>query len=143
MLSVRTRKPNGVDLMADIFEYLNDITHKKVNIMADNPDSEKGYKPYTINKFLSQHSDTLYAANAMNALSHLPHKLQFDFFINIIRKKFRRAGKWLKKHDLEGIDAIKEYYNYSNDKAREAIHLLTDEQVSDIKSRIYKGGLKE
>ena len=129
--------------MAELFDYLNDITHKKVYIMAENPEEEKGYNPYMINKFLSQHSDTLYAANAMNALSHLPHKLQFDFFINIIRKKFRRAGKWLKKHDLEGIDAIKEYYNYSNDKAREAIHLLTDEQVSDIKSRIYKGGLKE
>ena len=127
----------------NLFEYLNNITHKKINIMDIDSEYEKGYIPYVINKFLLQHPDTVNFANEMNTQPHLPPKLQFDFFINTIRKKFRKSEKWLKQQIHDDLEAIKEYYNYSNDKAKDAIRILTDDQISYIKKKVYKGGLEK
>ena len=127
----------------ELFDFLNNITHKKINIMDIDNEIEKDYVPYVINKFLSQHIDTIEDADTMNSMSHLPNKLQFDYLINSIRKKFRRAEKWLKSETDLDISAVKEYYNYSNRKARDAIRILTAEEISYIKKKIYKGGLKK
>mgnify|MGYP003126729108 CR=1 FL=1 len=127
----------------ELFDFLNNITHKKINIMDIDNEIEKDYVPYVINKFLSQHIDTIEDADTMNSMSHLPNKLQFDYLINSIRKKFRRAEKWLKSETDLDISAVKEYYNYSNQKARDAIRILTAEEISYIKKKIYKGGLKK
>ena len=127
----------------ELFDFLNNITHKKVNIMDIDREIEKDYAPYVVNKFLSQHIDTIEDADIMNSMSHLPNKLQFDYLINSIRKKFRRAEKWLKGGTNLDISAVKEYYNYSNRKAKDAIRVLTAEEISYIKKKIYKGGLKK
>ena len=127
----------------ELFDFLNNITHKKINIMDIDNEIEKDYVHYVINKFLSQHIDTIEDADTMNSMSHLPNKLQFDYLINSIRKKFRRAEKWLKSETDLDISAVKEYYNYSNQKARDAIRILTAEEISYIKKKIYKGGLKK
>jgi molybdenum cofactor biosynthesis enzyme MoaA len=127
----------------DIFDYLNDIGYKKENILKDGDEIlEAGYEPYRINKFLSQHIDCLFLANDMNFHNHIDNKLQFDYFINTIRKKFRQSGKWLKADQIDEIDLIKEYYNYSRPKAKEVLNLLSEENIEFIKRKLRKGGLK-
>ena len=124
-----------------IFDYLNDITYKKENIMASGDEYiENSYAPYRMNKFLSQHIDCMLYANEMNFHSHLDNKLQFDYFINSIRKKFRRSEKWLKPEDFEVIDLVKEYYGYSTPKAKEALRILGDDDIEYIRKKLYKGG---
>ena len=131
--------------MAKLFDYLNDITNKKINIWENtiDPMMESEYVPYVINKFLSQHIDCVLYANEMNRLPSSDKKLQFDYLINSIRKEFRRSSTWMKPEHDENIQNIKEYYGYSNDKAEVALSILTDEQLKYIKSKCYKGGHKK
>ena len=123
----------------ELFDYLNAITYKKEDIMGDEI-IEDNYIPYVINKFLSQHIDCILFVNEMNFRSQLPHKLQFDYFINSIRKKFRRSDKWLKPEDFEVIDLIREYYDYSIPKAKEALKILGDGDIEYIRKKLFKGG---
>ena len=91
---------------------------------------------------MSMHYDTLMQANEMNGYHFLPKKLQFDFFINSVRKKKRFGGKWLSSSKLKNLDYIKEYYGYSNEKAKTALNILSKEQIETIKKRLDKGGRK-
>ena len=75
----------------------------------------------------------------MNSRPHLDKILQYNFLINIVRKK-KRFSKWIKKEKIESIDIIKEYYGYSTEKARQVVSILSNEQIDNIKSKIYKGG---
>jgi len=67
------------------------------------------------------------------------NRLQFDFFINIVKKK-KRFSKWLKPTELSDLDVVKEYYGYSNEKAKSVLSLFTNEQLTELKKRICKGG---
>ncbi len=87
--------------------------------------------------------DTLPEANEMNGYHFLSNKVQFDFLLNSIRKKKRFGGRWLKQAKLKNLEYVKEYYGYSNEKAREAINILTDEQIEHIKLSLFKGGRKK
>ena len=123
------------------FEYLNAINTTKKDIMVDDV-AEKAYTPFMVNRGLSYFPDTVLFANEMNLNHHLDNRLQFDFFINIIRKK-KRFSKWAKASELENKDVIKEYYGYSNEKAKSVLPLFNDEQIEIIKTRIYKGGKRK
>ena len=105
------------------FEYANAINYTKKNIMIDDV-AEKSYSSYMINRQLSYFPDTVLAANEMNRNHHIDNRLQFDFFINIIRKR-KRFSKWFKPEQISDLETIKSYYGYSNEKARQVLHLLS------------------
>tara|TARA_Y100001938_G_C7861547_1_gene315833 strand:- start:76 stop:453 length:378 start_codon:yes stop_codon:yes gene_type:complete len=120
------------------FDYLKAINETKKDIMVDDI-AEREYNPFIINRGLSFFKDTILYANEMNRYHHLDNRVQFDFFINIIRKK-KRWSKWIKASDIDNLELIKEYYGYSNEKAKSALSLMSNEQVEQLKQRIYKGG---
>lgn len=120
------------------FDFLNAINYSKENLIVDD-ETEKAYNGYMVNRGLSQFPDTILAANEMNMLAHLPKKMQNDFLINIIRKR-KRFSKWAKAEKISDIEAVKEYYCYSDEKARQALTLLTSEQITRIKEKVSKGG---
>ena len=127
----------------ELKDYLNAINLTKKNLLdTDDETWEKKYPPFVINKCMSMHYDTLMQANEMNGYHFLPKKLQFDFFINSVRKKKRFGGKWLTSSKLKNLDYIKEYYGYSNEKAKTALNILSKEQIETIKKRLDKGGRK-
>jgi len=123
------------------FDYLNAINTTKKDIMIDDI-SEKAYSAFMVNRGLSYFPDTILYANEMNLNHHIDHRLQFDFFINIIKKK-RRFSKWAKPINIENLELIKEYYGYSNEKAKSVLPLLNDDQITELKTRIYKGGKRK
>lgn len=123
------------------FEYLNDITYAKKGIMVDDI-AEKEYNAFIINRGLSMYSDTILYANEMNINHTIDHRLQYDFFINIIRKR-KRWSKWIKPQEVTNLELIKEYYGYSNEKAKSVLSLFSTEQIADLKQRIYKGGTRK
>ena len=123
------------------FDYLNAINTTKKDIMVDEL-AEKSYSPYMVNRGLSYFPDTILYANEMNKNHHIDHRLQFDFFINIIRKK-KRFSKWAKPTEIENLDVIKEYYGYSNEKAKSVLSLFSDGQIETLKLRMYKGGKRK
>ena len=123
------------------FDYLNAINTTKKDIMVDDI-SEKAYTPFMVNRGLSYFPDTILYANEMNLHHHIDHRLQFDFFINIIKKK-KRFSKWAKPINIENLELIKEYYGYSNEKAKSVLSLLNDTQINELKLRMYKGGKRK
>jgi|TARA_R100000084_G_C4598670_1_gene122115 hypothetical protein len=127
------------------FDYLNAINDTKKNVIkdSDNPElAEKLYPPYLVNRGLSFFIDTVYLANEMNRHHHLENKMQFDFLINIVRKK-KRFSKWFKAQPDEEVEAVMDYYGYSQDKARQVVDLLTKDQITQIIERQRKGGLND
>ena len=122
------------------FEFVNAINYTKKNIMIDDV-AEKAYAPYMVNRQLSYFPDTVLAANEMNRNHHADNRLQFDFFINIIRKR-KRFSKWFKPEEISDLETVKEYYGYSNEKARQILTLLSTEQINELKHKVAKGGRK-
>jgi len=120
------------------FEFVKAINYSKKDIMVDDL-VEAEYNPFIINRSLSYFKDTVLYANEINQNGHLDSRLQFDFFINIIRKR-NRFSKWLKPSEIENLEVVKEYYGYSDEKAKSVLSLLNNRQIENLKQRIYKGG---
>ena len=122
------------------FEYVTAINYSKQNMIVDD-ETEKGYLPYMTNRSLSYFQDTVAVANAMNQYHILEKKLQFDFLINIVRKR-KRFSKWIKPEVVTDLEVVKEYYGYSNEKAKQALSVLSTEDLTELSKRMYKGGRK-
>ena len=129
--------------MYELKDYLKAINETKENLLDTNDITwEKKYPPYVINRCMSMFYDTIMHSNEMNGLHFLPKRMQFHFFINSIRKKRRFGGKWLSQTKLKNLALIKEYYGYSNSKAKEALNILSENQIENIKIELIKGGRK-
>jgi len=102
-------------------------------------DCEKAYNSFMVNRGLSYFPDTINIANEMNRHHQIDNKLQYQFLINMIRKR-KRFSKWAKAQKESDIDAVKEYYGYNNEKARQALTLLSPDQITIIKNKVSKGG---
>ena len=125
--------------MIELKDWLNSINHTKVNLLEENPDAK--YPAYIINRCMSGHLDTVLFANEMNMNHHLPLDMQYSFFLNSVRKR-KRFSPWLRKDEIKDLDLVKRYYGYSNEKAKQALRILTKEQLNFIKSKLETGGTK-
>ena len=125
----------------ELKEWLNSINTNKNNLIDEDPDIEKQYPSYIVNRCMSGHIDAILLANEMNKRPNLPKKLQYDFFLNSIRKR-KRYSPWLRKEQIENLDFVKRYYGYSNEKAKQVLNILTREQLSFIRDRLETGGRK-
>ena len=123
----------------ELKDWLNSINLTKQDITIDDPQTIKKYAPFIINKCMSGHLDTVMFANEMNLQSHLAKDLQYQFYLNSIRKK-KRFSPWLRKDKIKNLDVVKSYYGYSNEKATQALKILTKEQLNYIKAKIDVGG---
>ncbi len=121
----------------ELKDWLNSINTTKKNLLDEDPTLK--YPAFIINRCMSGHIDTILLANEMNVQNHLDPKLQYDFFINIVRPK-KRFAPWLRKDKLNSLELVKEYYGYSDEKARVALKILTDEQLNYIAKRMDRGG---
>jgi hypothetical protein len=126
--------------MSDLFkEIIPSILQTKEYVL----ENEKDYVPFIVNRALSYHYDCAMYANEMNRLPNTDRKLQYDFYLNSIRGYRRPFQRWQKREEDDALEAVKEYYGYSNEKAKEALSILSDAQVDEIKKRLYKGGLND
>ena len=126
--------------MYELKDYLNAINYTKEPLLDSEDDQwVKKYPPYIINRCISPFPDTIQLVNEINQLHHLDKKLQYDFLINSLRAR-KRYTPWMKAKKLENLEYVKEYYGYNNEKAKSALDILNDEQISTIKTKINKGG---
>ena len=123
----------------ELKDWLNSINLNKNNIIKEDPDTERKYAPFIINKCMSGHLDTVLLANEMNMNHSLSKSLQYDFFLNSVRKK-KRFSPWLRKDKIKNLDVVKQYYGYSNEKAAKVLRILTSEQIAFIRSKLEIGG---
>lgn len=130
-------------MMPDLFkEILPSILQNKKNVLETEED-EKSYVPFVVNKAVSFHLDCIMPANVMNMNHTLDKKLQYHYYLNTLRGYKRPFHKWYKRETLENLDLVKEYFNYSNEKAKEALKVLSEDQLSEIRKLNDKGGTDE
>mgnify|MGYP001296104863 CR=1 FL=1 len=120
-------------------DYLKAINETKEPLM-DTPEWGKtSYPPFVVGRCLSYFPDTLFAVNEMNTRAHIDPKMHFDFLRGAVRKR-KRFSKWLKRESDERVQALIEYYGFSAKKAREALTVLSSQQVAEIVAAVSKGG---
>ena len=125
--------------MYKLKDYLYSINQSKKNILDDDLDAVRKYPAYVVNRCLSSFTDTVLYANEMNKNSHLPNKMQYDFFINSVKPR-KRFSPWARKDSIDYLDVVKEYYGYNDDKALQALRILTKNQLDKITYLLRKGG---
>ena len=123
------------------FDFIKAINDGK-DVMKDNFLAEKDYIPFLINRGLSFFQDTVIQVNEMNRLHFLDNKLQFDYLLNNIRPR-KRWSKWLKPDKIDNLELVKAYFGFGNEKAKEALEVLTNENIEDIKSKLAEGGVEK
>jgi hypothetical protein len=129
--------------MYELKDYLKAINETKEPLLDTKDETwEKKYSPFIINRCMSMFYDTIMHTNEMNGLHFLPKRMQFHYFINSVRTKKRFGGKWLSQTKFKDLELVKEYYGYSNAKAKEALSLLSSDQIDNIKLSLNKGGRK-
>ena len=125
--------------MYQLKDYLYSINQSKKNILDEDPDAVKKYPSYIVNRCLSSFTDTVLYANEMNKNSRLPNKMQYDFFLNSVKPR-KRFSPWARKDSIDYLDVVKEYYGYNDDKALQALRILTKNQLDKITYLLRKGG---
>lgn len=120
------------------FDFVNALSQSKKDLMEDSA-VERLYQPFLVNKALSYFPDTVMYANEMNRRHLTDFKLQFHFFLNIVRPA-RRFAKWVKKQEDNDLAAVMEYYGYNPEKAKSALSILSSDQMITIKQKLEKGG---
>ena len=125
----------------ELKDWLKSINETKTNLVDNDSTIETKYPSYIVNRCMSGQIDTLMFANEMNINNHLDNKLQYDFLLYTLRKK-KRFSPWMRKNELSNLSIVKEYYGYSDDKARQILPLLTEDQLNIITRRLNTGGLK-
>ena len=123
------------------FDFIKAINESK-DIMKNDPFAEKDYIPFLVNRGLSFFQDTILQVNEMNRNHFLDNKLQFDFLINNIRSR-KRWSKWLKPDKIDNLEIVKTYFGFGNEKAKEALEVLSNEDIKEIKSKLAKGGVEK
>jgi hypothetical protein len=118
-----------------IFDFLNDVYHKKEHMDFDEL-CEKSYSPWSMNKFISGNMDTVLYAQEMNQRHSLSKEAQYEYYFNIIRKR-KRYSKWLKSKRTKDLELIMQYYGYNIGKANQVLSLHTDDELEEIKRRLY------
>ena len=127
--------------MADLFkEVIPAILQTKTNVLVDEHDVKK-YDAFIVNKALSFHVDCILHANEMNKFHGLDNDLQFQYYLNTIRSMKRKYQPWQKAEVNKDLEPIKEYFGFSNEKAKQALRVLNDEHITLIKEKTNKGGV--
>ena len=127
--------------MIELKDWLNSINFNKDNLIEEDPAVIKDYAPYIINRCLSGTIDSILFANEMNKYPNLDKDMQYNFYLNTLRKK-KRFSPWLRKEKVTDLQSVKQYYGYSNEKASQALKILSKQQLEFIKQRLDIGGIK-
>ena len=127
--------------MIELKDWLNSINFNKDNLIEEDPAVIKDYAPYIINRCLSGTIDSILFANEMNKYPNLVKDMQYNFYLNTLRKK-KRFSPWLRKEKVTDLQSVKQYYGYSNEKASQALKILSKQQLEFIRQRLETGGSK-
>jgi hypothetical protein len=122
-----------------LFDYVNAISSTKDASFLDDVDFAKQYIPFIVNRAFSYHADSVMAANMVNERPWLAPELQAQLLLNTLRSR-KRYSPWHKHMVSDDVRVVAEYYGCSLRHAKTLTDLHTSDQISYLRSRIYKGG---
>jgi hypothetical protein len=128
--------------MPDLFkEIIPSILQTGKSVLHDET-AYKDYAPFVVNRALSYHMDCVLHVNEVNKIPNVDKDMQYQYLLNTIRPMKRKFAPWQKANKDKDIECVKLYFGYSDQKARDALLILTDEQIAEIRKRTDKGGVK-
>lgn len=116
------------------FDYVKSINEKKYNYDL------AGYNPFLTNRCFAMHMDTVLFAEEMNQAHQLSPHLQYDFYYYAVRQG-RRFGFPPKPDNDDALEIVMEHFQYSRQKALEAMRILTDSDIKSIRASKDRGGM--
>ena len=126
--------------MPNLFkEIIPSILQTKKSVIHDDIDA-KDYVPFMVNRSLSYHMDCVLYANELNLHPEIDKDMQYQYLLNTIRPMKRKFQQWQKAEVDKDIECVKEYFGYSSQKAQDALRILNDEQIAEIRRKTDKGG---
>lgn len=126
-----------------LFDYLNDITQKKEYIF--DPNDNKNYSMFMINRGLGQHLDTILLADELNKRCGVSKQMHYDFLFYSVDAK-KRFSKWAKQDttDLDLVAYLQEKYCINKQHALDYMNMLDKTEVKELKLESErKGGLSK
>lgn len=130
---------SNLDLFKDI---IPSILQTKKCVINDEID-QKDYVPFVVNRALSYHLDCVLYANEMNMYNGLDKDMQYQYLLNSVRSMKRKFQPWQKSSVIKDLECVKEYFGYSNNKAKDALRILSEEQLAEIREKTIKGGVNK
>ena len=125
--------------MPDLFkEIVPSILQTKKNVFDGD---YKDYKAFMVNRALPYHMDCVLYANEMNLRPGLDSDMQYSYLLNTIRSVKRKFQPWQKTEVLKDLECVKLYFGYSNEKAKDALRILTEDQIAEIRAKTNIGGV--
>ena len=112
---------------------------KNINTKAEYDEDLSGYVPFLTNRAFAMHIDGIMIAEKMNQYHQLGPQLQYDFYYYAVRKG-RRFGFPKKGEDHPQLELVMNYFNYSRTKANQALELLSEADLCEIRKSLDKGG---
>ena len=126
--------------MPNVFkEILPSILKTKKSVIHDDIDA-KDYDPFIINRSLSYHVDCVSYVNEMNKYPQIDKDMQYQYYMHSIRSMKRDFQPWQKPKKDQYLKHVKDYFGYSNQKAKEALDVLTEDQLKYIVEKTTIGG---
>jgi hypothetical protein len=125
------------------WRYENSITNGKKPVEIDGD-----YSQWRTNNILSNYRQTILYANEMNINYDVPDQMHYDRLYYGIRKQKMyskpetKEEKKAREKQEELHDLISNYYKYNAVRTKEALKVLTAEQIEIIRNKNNKGGVK-
>ena len=125
------------------WRFENNITYGKKKIEIDGD-----YSQWRTNSILSNHKDTILFTNEMNINYNVTDQMHYDYLFGAIRKKQlyskkeTEQEKKARKQKEELLSLISEHYKYNAVRAKEALQLLSADQIEFIRKKKEKGGVR-
>ena len=79
----------------------------------------------------------------MNLNSGLDKDMQYQYLLNSVRSMKRKFQPWQKSKTISDLECVKEYFGYSNNKAKDALRILSEEQLVELREKTHKGGVNK
>jgi len=120
----------------DLFAILKDINLEKTFSLHKDPDFQKAYDDFMINRYFSMSPETVLEANFMNIHNKLPKHVKYLFLSDVIEKK-NRFLKYVKSdkesQDKETIKYIQDLYRVNKNTAEGIAKTISQEEKDLLK----------
>jgi hypothetical protein len=122
------------------FDILKNINNKTG--LLDPDFIELHYNPWAINRIFSRTIDGLLVAHDLNLGTKKTKYEQYRTYYHLLSKNPRRFGEKMEPEKPKYLQMVMDYYDFSKEKARVALTILTESELKTIKMFLDKGGVQ-
>ena len=128
-------------MINNIFDWLNHISYLKTEVDQFSDQDWDKFNSYMVHRFVSMYGPYSALVNELQLLNPLDKKAVYLCYKNILPKKkmfFKYIKSKIKQPDKDLINALKDYFKFSEREAKEASSFLDKKYVIEILQSLGK-----